>query len=89
MAGTDWPVSLPKLPYAQAVAFYRDHLDFLPPAGSRTDPLKDCAARLALQRLAETEKAHAKGVYPRVRQIYFRKKRILIPGSVGCARPRR
>ncbi len=29
MAGTDWPVSLPKLPYAQAVAFYRDHLEFL------------------------------------------------------------
>jgi len=32
MAGTDWPVSLPKLSYAQAVAFYRDHLGFLPPA---------------------------------------------------------
>jgi len=31
MAGTDWPVSLPKVSYAQAVAFYRDHLDFLPP----------------------------------------------------------
>jgi predicted TIM-barrel fold metal-dependent hydrolase len=31
MAGTDWPISLPKQPYAQTVAFYRDHLGFLPP----------------------------------------------------------
>lgn len=31
MWGTDWPVSLLKLPYAQAVALFRDHLDFLPP----------------------------------------------------------
>ena len=31
MWGTDWPVSLPKLPYARAVELYRDHLDFLPP----------------------------------------------------------
>jgi predicted TIM-barrel fold metal-dependent hydrolase len=32
MWGTDWPVSLPYLPYADAVALYRDHLDFLSPA---------------------------------------------------------
>jgi predicted TIM-barrel fold metal-dependent hydrolase len=31
MAGTDWPVSLPQVTYAQAVEFYRDHLGFLPP----------------------------------------------------------
>jgi predicted TIM-barrel fold metal-dependent hydrolase len=31
MAGTDWPISLPKQSYAQTVALYRDHLDFLPP----------------------------------------------------------
>jgi predicted TIM-barrel fold metal-dependent hydrolase len=31
MAGTDWPISLPKQSYAQTVAFYRDHLSFLPP----------------------------------------------------------
>jgi L-fuconolactonase len=31
MAGTDWPISLPKQTYAQTVALYRDHLDFLPP----------------------------------------------------------
>jgi L-fuconolactonase len=31
MAGTDWPISLPKQPYAQTVALYRDHLDFLSP----------------------------------------------------------
>jgi L-fuconolactonase len=31
MAGTDWPVSLPQVSYAQAVAFYRDHLGFLSP----------------------------------------------------------
>ena len=31
MAGTDWPVSLKQVTYAQAVAFYRDHLGFLPP----------------------------------------------------------
>jgi predicted TIM-barrel fold metal-dependent hydrolase len=31
MAGTDWPISLPKQSYAQTVAFYRDHLAFLPP----------------------------------------------------------
>jgi len=30
MAGTDWPISLPKQSYAQTVAFYRDHLAFLP-----------------------------------------------------------
>ena len=30
MWGTDWPISLKQLPYAQAVALYRDHLDFLP-----------------------------------------------------------
>lgn len=29
MWGTDWPISLKQLPYAQAVALYRDHLDFL------------------------------------------------------------
>jgi L-fuconolactonase len=32
MAGTDWPISLPKQTYAQTVALYRDHLDFLPAA---------------------------------------------------------
>lgn len=31
MWGTDWPVSLKELTYAQAVALYRDHLDFLSP----------------------------------------------------------
>jgi len=31
MAGTDWPISLPKQSYAQTVAFYRDHLSFLSP----------------------------------------------------------
>ena len=31
MAGTDWPVSLPHLPYGQAVSLYRNHLDFLSP----------------------------------------------------------
>jgi L-fuconolactonase len=31
MAGTDWPISLNKLSYAQAVALYRDHLDFPSP----------------------------------------------------------
>jgi L-fuconolactonase len=30
MWGTDWPISLKELPYDQAVALYRDHLDFLP-----------------------------------------------------------
>lgn len=32
MWGTDYPVSLPYLPYAQAVALFRDHLEYLPPA---------------------------------------------------------
>jgi predicted TIM-barrel fold metal-dependent hydrolase len=32
MAGTDWPISLPKQTYAQTVALYRDHLDFVSPA---------------------------------------------------------
>jgi predicted TIM-barrel fold metal-dependent hydrolase len=31
MAGIDWPISLPKQSYAQTVAFYRDHLNFLSP----------------------------------------------------------
>jgi len=31
MWGTDWPVSLKNLTYAQAVALYRDHVDFLSP----------------------------------------------------------
>jgi predicted TIM-barrel fold metal-dependent hydrolase len=31
MAGTDWPISLAQVSYAQAVSFYRDHLPFLPP----------------------------------------------------------
>ncbi|MDP9172174.1 MAG: amidohydrolase [Acidobacteriota bacterium] len=31
MWGTDWPVSLPKLQYAQAVELFRDHLDFATP----------------------------------------------------------
>jgi L-fuconolactonase len=30
MAGTDWPISLPKQSYAQTVALYRDHFGFLP-----------------------------------------------------------
>ena len=30
MAGTDWPISLPKQSYAQTVALFRDHLGFLP-----------------------------------------------------------
>jgi L-fuconolactonase len=32
MAGTDWPISLKQLSYAQAVSLYRDHLGFLPSA---------------------------------------------------------
>jgi L-fuconolactonase len=32
MAGTDWPISLPKQSYAQTVALFRDHLPFLPAA---------------------------------------------------------
>jgi L-fuconolactonase len=32
MWGTDWPISLKQLSYPQAVALYRDHLDFLSPA---------------------------------------------------------
>lgn len=31
MWGTDWPISLKDLTYAQAVTLYRDHLDFLSP----------------------------------------------------------
>lgn len=31
MAGTDWPISLPKQTYAQTVALYRDHLGFASP----------------------------------------------------------
>ena len=31
MAGTDWPISLPKQSYAQTVALFREHLEFLPP----------------------------------------------------------
>ncbi len=38
MWGTDWPISLKQLPYDQAVALYRDHLDFLSP-GDRTQIL--------------------------------------------------
>jgi L-fuconolactonase len=30
MAGTDWPISLPKQSYAQTVTLFRNHLDFLP-----------------------------------------------------------
>jgi len=30
MWGTDWPISLKRLPYDKAVALFRDHLDFLP-----------------------------------------------------------
>jgi predicted TIM-barrel fold metal-dependent hydrolase len=30
MAGTDWPISLPKQTYAETVALYRDRFDFLP-----------------------------------------------------------
>jgi predicted TIM-barrel fold metal-dependent hydrolase len=29
MWGTDWPISLRQLPYAQAVELYRDHIDFI------------------------------------------------------------
>jgi L-fuconolactonase len=32
MWGTDWPISLPGLPYARSVELYRDHLDYLPVA---------------------------------------------------------
>jgi predicted TIM-barrel fold metal-dependent hydrolase len=32
MWGTDWPVSLKNITYAQAVALFRDHLNFLSPA---------------------------------------------------------
>jgi L-fuconolactonase len=32
MWGTDWPICLDKLSYAQAVALYRDHLDWMPAA---------------------------------------------------------
>jgi predicted TIM-barrel fold metal-dependent hydrolase len=32
MWGTDWPISLKQLPYAQAVELYRDHIDFIAPA---------------------------------------------------------
>jgi predicted TIM-barrel fold metal-dependent hydrolase len=32
MWGTDWPISLSKLPYPQTVALYRDSLDFFTPA---------------------------------------------------------
>lgn len=31
MWGTDWPISLRQLPYAQAVALFRDHLAMIPP----------------------------------------------------------
>lgn len=31
MWGTDWPISLKQLPYAQTVALFRDHLDFVAP----------------------------------------------------------
>jgi L-fuconolactonase len=31
MAGTDWPISLPKQTYAQTIALYRDHFDFVSP----------------------------------------------------------
>jgi L-fuconolactonase len=30
MAGTDWPISLPKQSYAETVTLFRDHLAFLP-----------------------------------------------------------
>jgi predicted TIM-barrel fold metal-dependent hydrolase len=32
MWGTDWPISLSKLPYPQTVELFRDHLDFFTPA---------------------------------------------------------
>jgi len=35
MWGTDWPISLKQLSYAQAVALYRDHLNFLSPEDHR------------------------------------------------------
>jgi L-fuconolactonase len=38
MWGTDWPISLKELPYAKAVALYRDHLGFLS-AAERGDVL--------------------------------------------------
>jgi hypothetical protein len=34
MAGTDWPISLPKQSYAQTVALYRDHTGYLPPGSA-------------------------------------------------------
>jgi predicted TIM-barrel fold metal-dependent hydrolase len=30
MAGTDWPISLPKQSYAETVALWREQMDFLP-----------------------------------------------------------
>lgn len=35
MAGTDWPICLKDLSYAQAVALFRDHLPFLTPEQHR------------------------------------------------------
>jgi predicted TIM-barrel fold metal-dependent hydrolase len=32
MWGTDWPISLRQLKYEQAVALYRDYMDFFTPA---------------------------------------------------------
>lgn len=45
MAGTDWPISLKQLSYAQAVALYRDHLDFLTSA-DRTEILSKTVQRV-------------------------------------------
>jgi predicted TIM-barrel fold metal-dependent hydrolase len=42
MAGTDWPISLRQLPYAQSVALYRDHLNF-PTAEDRVQILSRTA----------------------------------------------
>jgi L-fuconolactonase len=42
MAGTDWPISLPKQTYAETVALFRDHLDFLSVA-DRTQILSETA----------------------------------------------
>lgn len=35
MAGTDWPISLKQLPYAESVSLYRDHLTFLTAADKK------------------------------------------------------
>jgi L-fuconolactonase len=45
MWGTDWPISLKQSSYANIVALYRDHLNFLP-AQDRTQILYKTAQRV-------------------------------------------